>query len=238
MKKNYGLKKEVDITFLMPCKNEAKTLPYCLNEIHTFLKRSGFSGEIIVVNDHSKDASAHIAKAGGARVIASKSSGYGSAIRSGLTKAKGRFIIIGDCDSTYDFTETGILLEKMMQGYDLVIGDRFANPMERGAMPLSHHIGVRVLSGLGRIRFHTDVRDFHCGLRGITKEAADKLSFHTKGMEFATEMIAAASHKGLMIASVPVTLRVAKAKRASKLNAITDGVRHLMFILFDRMTDS
>lgn len=240
-------KADLDLTILMPCLNEENAVASCLKEAKEYLLCCGMSGEILVVDNGSTDRSAYIATENGARVIRENLPGYGQALRAGLASSRGKYIIMGDCDTTYDFSNLDALVRPLKEDrYDVMIGDRFLGGIEKGAMPFSHRIGVKALSALGRWRYKTDVRDFHCGLRSMAHYAADHLPFQTDGMEFATEMIALASANGFRIGQVPVRLRHCKAKRRSKLRALPDGFRHLKYIcsnsyirLYDLMkTDS
>ena len=215
----------------MPCLNEARTIGACIEEAKGFIKSAGLNAEIIVVDNNSTDDSAKIAKEMGVRVIFEKKPGYGNALRAGLAKAKGKVIIMGDCDLTYDFSNLHEMYD-LLQKNDVVIGDRFKGGIERGAMPLSHHVGVRGLSLMGRMRYCTDVKDFHCGLRGIRSDALGKVNYRTTGMEFATEMIAEAVRNDLVIAQTPVALRNSVKGRRPKLNTIRDGFRHLNYIIW------
>ncbi|MCR5687336.1 MAG: glycosyltransferase family 2 protein [Lachnospiraceae bacterium] len=221
------------LTVIMPCRDEESTVGICIDEAARMMAGHGIEGEIIVADNASGDASAEVAQAHGAKIVYEQRCGYGYAIRRALSEASGDIILIGDCDTTYDFSEGFAIYEMLAYGgYDMVIADRFAGTIERGAMPLSHVLGVKVLSYFGRIRFRTDVKDFHCGLRGLTKEALAKIRLRTGGMEFATEMIAEASAGGLRIGQTAVTLRKCSYPRKSKLNAVRDGARHLHYILF------
>ena len=224
------MKEVVELSIVMPCLNEERTLKRCIKDAQGFLRRKGITGEIIVVDNGSTDRSAEIAKKCGARVIKERRRGYGRALRAGFKVAQGEFIIMGDCDRTYDFAHMTRLWKKM-QACDMVVGDRFKAYQEQGAMSLTHGIGVKVLSWLGRRRFKTDVYDFHCGIRGMRRAAIEKLHFRTTGMEFATEMIALAARKGLRIKQIPVDYLKSVKGRRPKLNTIRDGFRHLDYIL-------
>lgn len=221
-----------DLTVLMPCLNEEDAVGTCVREAWDYLLKSGLSGEVLVVDNGSTDRSAEVASAAGARVISEPRPGYGRAIRTGLAASQGSYIVFGDSDTTYGFSSLDALVGPLRYGTcDMVIGNRFCGSMERGATPLSHRIGAEALSLLGRWRYHTNVRDFHCGLRGLTRQTARELPFQTDGMEFATEMIALAATRGLRIAQVPVELRCCTAQRQPKLRAIPDGLRHLSYLL-------
>ena len=221
-----------DLTVIMPCLNEENTVGFCVDEALAFIREYGIKGEVLVVDNGSVDASAQAAAQHGAFVLREPERGYGSAIRAGLAAGRGRVLIIGDCDTTYDFRRMVDIYEPLAHGNcDMVVGNRFACEMECGAMPFSHRIGVRFLSALGRWRFHTDVYDFHCGLRGISREAMEVLSFYTSGMEFATEMIAEAARHRLRISQTSVQLRNCTYKRISKLRTVRDGFRHLRYIM-------
>ncbi|MBE6910424.1 MAG: glycosyltransferase family 2 protein [Ruminococcaceae bacterium] len=221
-----------DLTLVLPCRNEAAAVAACLDEARRFLAENGLRGELLVVDNGSVDGSGDIAAAQGARVVRESRPGYGMALRTGIAAASAGVILMGDCDTTYDFMQLGALYRPLADGrFDVMIGDRFAGGIERDAMPLSHKLGVAALSALARVRFRTDVHDFHCGLRGLTREAAQKLTLRSDGMEFATELIAAAAKAGLRIGQVPVRLRRCTLDRASKLRTIRDGFRHLRFII-------
>lgn len=225
-------KESLTLTILMPCLNEAATVGISIREAMTFLEKNHICGEILVVDNGSADGSAGMAESYGARVIVQPRRGYGNALRMGIANSRGKVIILGDCDTTYDFLHLEALYAMLSSGeWDMVIGNRFAGGMEKGSMSRSHRWGVRFLSWLGRKRLHTDIYDFHCGLRGLTRTAAEKLEFHTEGMEFATEMIAQAVRQGLSLGQAPVTLRKCVHPRTSKLRTIRDGLRHLVYIV-------
>ena len=220
-----------ELTILMPCLNEEKTLAFCIRQAQQFLNEAQLDGEILIVDNGSTDSSADLARSCGARVVTQLRRGYGSALRYGIAHARGRCILFGDCDGTYDFSRLHALYQALADGADAVVGDRFSGGIEKGAMPLSHRLGVRFLSLCGRIKFHTDIRDFHCGLRGLTQNAAEKADFCTNGMEFATEFIAVLEKNGCRIAQAPVPLRRCPIPRTPHLRTIPDGLRHLRYIL-------
>ena len=224
--------KQLDLTILMPCLNEEGNIGFCIDQAKEYIKSRKVSAEILIVDNDSTDKSAEIAVAHGATVITEHRRGYGRALRTGLEHAKGNVIIFADCDSTYDFLHLDPFYKPLAANrVDFVIGDRFAGLMEKGAMSLSHRIGVPLLSICGQIKFHVNVRDFHCGIRGIRKDALQKCSFKTDGMEFATEMIAEVSRKGLRIGQVRVPLKVSQCERKEKLRTFRDGYRHLKYII-------
>ena len=165
-------------------------------------------------------------------MISEPRKGYGRALRTGFEQALGKVVIMGDCDTTYDFLHMEQMYQLLAKGdCDMVMGNRFAGGIKKGAMPLSHRLGVRFLSYCGRKKFKVNVYDFHCGIRGFRKEALEKLELKTDGMEFATELIAEAARKGLIIKEIPVPLRKCEANRSSKLRTIRDGLRHLRYIV-------
>ena len=221
---------DIRVSIVMPCMDEENTVGECVDEARSFLSENQLTGEVIVVDNCSTDNSAMVALDHGAQLIEEGRIGYGHAIRSGIEEASGEVIILVDCDLTYDLSDIGAILSMIGKGYDVVIGDRFSGTIEKGAMPIVNRIGGRVLSKIGRMRYHTDVNDFHCGIRGIRREALCRLELRTGGMEFATEMIAEATRCGLKIGQTPVTLRKCTAERRSKLRIIRDGFRHLLYI--------
>lgn len=222
----------IELTILMPCLNEEKTIGLCIEEARRFLDEKAIVGEILVADNGSTDASASIAKGLGAIVVNVSDKGYGNALIGGIRAAKGRYVIMGDCDMSYDFYHLDGFIKKLREGYDLVVGDRFAGGIEKGAMPFSHrYIGVPVLSWLGRIKYKTDVRDFHCGLRGFNRIQALKLDLECGGMEFATEIIGKFARKKRRIAQIPTVLRKDQRDHAPHLNTIRDGLRHLRYII-------
>lgn len=232
MRKNQS---EFELSILMPCLNEETTVGKCIDTARNYLVRNGLNGEVLIADNGSTDKSVSVAREHGARVIHVKRRGYGCALRAGLKAARGRVIIMADADTTYDLSETDKLYKPLSTGeYDMMIGDRFRGGIEKGAMPVSHVIGVKFLSLVGRVRYRSKVKDYHCGLRGISREALGKLKFHTTGMEFATEMIAEAERKKLRIGQVPVSLKKCRDSRQSKLRTIRDGIRHLVYIIRGR----
>lgn len=219
-----------ELTILMPCLNEENTIVTCIKRADKYLKEKEINGEILIIDNGSTDHSIELAEKNGATVIVEKNKGYGNALICGIKNAKGQVIILGDCDTTYDFYEIEEMHQMLKTDYDVVIGNRLNKNMEKGAMSLSHQIGVRFLSLCGQIRYKTNIHDFHCGLRGITKEASEKMNYKTEGMEFATEFIAEAIRNNLKITEVPITLYKSKVKRKSHLKTIPDGMRHFLYI--------
>ena len=222
----------LDLSILMPCLNEEENIAFCIEETQAYLSSRKISGEILVVDNDSIDKSAEIAVQHGATVIKEHRRGYGRALRTGLDAAQGDVIICGDCDSTYDFTNLDPLYQPLAENkVDFMTGDRFGGQMEDGAMNWSHKLGVPFLSWCGRVKFGVKIHDWHCGIRGIRKDALQKMNLTTDGMEFATEMIAEASRKGLRIGEVSVPLKKAQNERQEKLRTIRDGFRHLWYII-------
>ncbi len=222
----------LELTILMPCLNEALTIGKCIEKAKAFLVDFNILGEILIADNGSTDGSQEISKKHGARVIAVKQKGYGSALRGGISAAKGKFIIMGDADESYDFYNLMPLLDKLREGYDLVMGNRFTGGIEPGAMPPLHkYLGNPVLSGMGRLFFKTAVKDFHCGLRGFSKKAVLKMDLQTSGMEFASEMVVKSSLLKMKICEVPTTLSPDGRDRPPHLRSWRDGWRHLRFLL-------
>ena len=223
---------ELELTILMPCLNEERTVVHCIREARQFLIESGVCGEILIADNGSSDNSPSLAREAGARVVNVAERGYGNALIGGIKAARGKYIIMGDCDMSYDFLRLGGFVEKLREGYPLVMGCRMDN-IAPGAMPFSHrYIGVPLLSLLGRIRFHTRVRDFHCGLRGFNREKALNLGLSCGGMEFATEIIGKFALSGAKIAEIPVSLRPDGRGGKSHLRTLRDGMRHIRYIFF------
>jgi hypothetical protein len=221
-----------ELTILMPCLDEAATVGKCVHKARAFLQRSGIDGEVLVADNGSNDDSRARAEQAGARVIEVAERGYGAALAAGIAAARGRFVIMGDADDSYDFGRLEAFVEKLRQGYPLVMGNRFLGGIRPGAMPALHrYLGNPVLSFLGRLFFRTRVGDFHCGLRGFDRAAVGALDLRTKGMEFASELVVKAALAGWRIAEVPTTLDPDGRSRAPHLRSWRDGWRHLRFLL-------
>lgn len=221
-----------ELTILMPCLNEAETIGICVGKAKGYLESRGIAGEIVVADNGSCDGSQAIAFSLGARVITVQQRGYGAALIEGIAAARGEFVIMGDADDSYDFSALDPFVEKLRQGCDLVMGNRFVGGIAPGAMPFLHkYLGNPVLSGLGRLFFHAPVGDFHCGLRGFRRDAINDLGLCTTGMEFASEMVVKATLRGLRIAEAPTTLSLDGRSRAPHLRSWRDGWRHLRFLL-------
>ena len=221
-----------ELTILMPCLNEAATVAQCIAKARGFLERTGIDGEVLVADNGSADGSRALAERAGARVVEVARPGYGAALAGGIAAARGRYVVMGDADDSYDFGSLDAFVTKLREGYPLVMGNRFRGGIRKGAMPLLHrHLGNPVLSFLGRLLFHAKVGDFHCGLRGFDREAIGSLHLRTTGMEFASELIVKASLAGWRIAEVPVILHPDGRGRAPHLRSWRDGWRHLRFLL-------
>ncbi len=225
-----------ELTILMPCLNEEKTIGFCIEEASRFIRESGIAAEILIADNGSTDCSAKIAESMGARVVEMKEKGYGNALIGGINAARGKYIIMGDCDMSYDFYHLDEFVKKLRDGYELVMGNRFKGGIENGAMPFSHkYFGVPALSLAGRIRYNTTIGDFHCGIRGFDRKKALALGLKCEGMEFATEIIARFVKSGAEIAEIPVPLRKDGRNAKSHLRSIPDGLRHLRFIIFEKV---
>ena len=222
----------IELSILMPCLNEADTLATCIKKAQKALEDLNVNGEVVVADNGSTDGSPEIAASLGARVIHVAEKGYGNALLAGIKAARGKYIIMGDADDSYDFTNLGPFLEKLRAGYDLVMGNRFKGGIAPDAMPALHrYLGNPVLTGIGRLFFRTPCGDFHCGLRGFSKAAIQRLDLRTTGMEFASETVVKASLHGLRTTEVPTTLSVDGRTRRPHLRTWRDGWRHLRFLL-------
>ena len=223
---------DIELTILMPCLNEAETLATCIVKARSFLDRTGIAGEIVIADNGSTDGSRDIATANGARVVPVDERGYGVALAGGIAAARGRFVIMGDADDSYDFSKLDAFVAALRDGADLVMGNRFLGGIAPGAMPWHHrYIGNPVLSAVGRLFFHTPIRDFHCGLRGFSRAAILGLKLRTSGMEFASEMVVKATLAQLDVREVPTTLDKDGRSRPPHLRSFRDGWRHLRFLL-------
>jgi hypothetical protein len=221
-----------ELTILMPCLDEAATVAACVAKARAFLQRTAIDGEVLVADNGSVDGSAALAAAAGARVINVAERGYGAALRAGLQSARGRYVIMGDADESYDFASLDGFVAKLRAGYPLVMGNRFAGGILRGAMPLLHrYLGNPLLSFIGRLFFRTRVGDFHCGLRGFQRDAVLALDLRAPGMEFASELVVKAALAGWRIAEVPTTLAPDGRGRPAHLRSWRDGWRHLRLLL-------
>lgn len=222
----------VELSIVLPCLNEERTVGKCVAAATGFLKQHKIRGEVIVADNGSIDRSGEIAAASGARVVQVPSKGYGSAVRGGIRAALGQYIIMADADQSYDLARLMPFVEKLREGYDLVMGNRFRGGIAPGAMPWHHrYIGNPILSFLGRLFFRTPVGDFHCGLRGFAKDAVGKMNLQTTGMEFASEVVIKASILGMKVCEVPTRLYPDQRQRRPHLRSFRDGWRHLRFLL-------
>lgn len=229
-----GLERDepMELTILMPCLNEAETVATCVAKALDYLRRSGIVGEVLIADNGSTDGSRALAEGSGARVVAIAAKGYGSALMGGILAAKGRYVIMGDADDSYDFARLERFVERLRLGDKLVMGDRFAGGIAAGAMPPLHrYLGNPVLSFIGRLLFPSQIRDFHCGLRGFERAAILRLDLSSPGMEFASEMAVKATLAGLPMSNVPTVLSPDGRSRPPHLRSWRDGWRHLRFLL-------
>ena len=224
-----------EVSIVMPCLNEAETLARCIEKAQRGLHSAGVRGEIIVADNGSTDGSRELAQKLGARVVPVKARGYGSALRGGIAAAAGKWIIMGDADDSYDFSSITGFVQKLREGFDLVMGCRMprgGGTIMPGAMPWKNRwLGNPVLSFIGRLFFDCPAQDFHCGLRGFSKAAYEKMELQTTGMEFASEMVIKSTFKSLRITEVPITLHKDGRSRPPHLKPWRDGWRHLRFML-------
>jgi glycosyltransferase involved in cell wall biosynthesis len=224
---------QLEVSVVMPCLNEAETLETCIKKAQGALQGNNVKGEVVVADNGSTDGSQEIAQRAGARLVRIEAKGYGRALRGGIDDARGRYVIMGDADDSYDFTNLMPFIEHLREGYSLVIGNRFRGGIKPGAMPFSHrYFGVPVLSFLGRALYGwPPCRDLHCGLRGVNRNDMLRLNLRTSGMEFASEMIIKAATCKMRIIEIPTMLSPAGRKRRSHLRAWRDGWRHVCLLL-------
>jgi glycosyltransferase involved in cell wall biosynthesis len=222
----------LELTVLMPCLNEAETIGVCVEKARACLERLNLRGEVLIADNGSTDGSQAIARARGARVVQVSEPGYGAALYGGVLAARGQYVIMGDADDSYNFAALDAFVEALRGGADLVMGNRFKGGIEPKAMPWKNrHIGNPVLSSIGRLFFQCPVGDFHCGLRGFSREAFDRMGLQTTGMEFASEMVIKATLLDMRVVEVPTTLSKDGRSRPPHLRPWRDGWRHLRFML-------
>lgn len=224
------MQENIEVSVVLPCLNEEKAVGTCVDKIKAVFSREDIRGEIIVVDNGSIDRSAEVARQHGARVISEPERGYGAAYLCGLKEAQGEFIIIGDSDNSYDFSEIPKFLKLLREGFDLIMGSRLKGAMERGAMSWSHrYIGNPILSWMCRLFFRTRLSDIHCGMRAFSRSAYAQMCLSTTGMEFATEMVVSALQNNLKIKEIPISYYLRQGR--SKLNPLVDAWRHIRFML-------
>ena len=222
----------IEVTVLMPCLNEVRTLGACIRNAQSFFERAGIRGEIVVADNGSSDGSQALSRELGARVVDVPVRGYGAALIAGINAAQGRFVIMGDSDDSYNFADLDAFVTQLRAGDELVMGNRFQGGIAAGAMPWHHrYIGNPVLSFIGRLFFKSPIGDFHCGLRGFQRDAIARLELTSQGMEFASEMVVKATLAGMRVSEVPTTLSPDGRGRPPHLRSFRDGWRHLRFLL-------
>jgi hypothetical protein len=227
-------KETIDVSVVIPCLNEAEGVGVCVEKSIRAFEKMGVKGEVVVADNGSTDGSPEIAEAAGARVVHESRPGYGSAYLAGFAAARGRYIVMGDADDTYDFSAIDVFVEKLDEGYEMVIGNRM-DSIQPGAMPWLHqYVGNPVLTRVLNIFFRSGVRDAHCGMRAFRRDALDRLNLRTTGMEFASEMVLRSSRAGLKVADIDIDYHPRIGE--SKLNTFSDGWRHLRFLLIHSPT--
>jgi glycosyltransferase involved in cell wall biosynthesis len=222
----------IEVSVVIPCLNESNSLGFCIEKARKSFETSGIRGEVIVADNGSTDGSLEVAEQCGARVILVSARGYGNALRAGIAAARGRFIIMGDADDSYDFSAVPQFVAKWREGYDVVMGNRFRGGIEPGAMPWSHkYIGNPGLTAVMNLFFKTGIGDCLCGLRGFTREIHDRIDVRTSGMEWGPEFVIKAAKAGARMTEIPIVLWPDKRGRRPHLKTISDGWRNLRFML-------
>jgi hypothetical protein len=224
--------RRIEVSVVMPCLNEAETIAACIAKANAAFATGKLVGEVVIADNGSTDGSQAIAESLGARVVEVPVRGYGAALLGGIDAARGRYIVMADADDSYDFGDVPRFVERLREGYDLVMGNRFRGGIKPGAMPPLHrYVGNPVLTGIGRLFFRSPCGDFHCGMRGFSKDAVGRMDLRTTGMEFASEMVVKASILGLRISEIPTTLSPDGRSRPPHLRSWRDGWRHLRFLM-------
>src|SRR6202158_1537492 len=227
-----GMAQAVEVSVVIPCLNEANSLAYCVDKAMKAFQAAGLCGEVVVADNGSTDGSIHIAEEHGARVVNVPERGYGAALRAGIASASGPFIVMGDADDSYDFTDVPRFVEKLREGFDVVMGNRFRGGIKPGAMPPLHkYFGNPGLTALLNTLFHVGIGDSYCGMRGFSRALYDRLDVRSSGMEFALEMIIKSAQIGARITEIPIILWPDKRGRAPHLRSFRDGWRSLRFML-------
>src|SRR5258705_6155961 len=222
----------VEVSVVIPCLNEANSLASCVDKAMKAVQAAGLGGEVVVADNGSADGSIQIAEEHGARVIRVAEQGYGAALRAGIANSHGPYIIMGDADDSYDFTEVPRFVEKLREGNEIVLGNRFSGGIKPGAMPPLHkYFGNPGLTAILNTLFHARIGDGYCGMRGFTRSLYDRLDLRSTGMEFALEMIIKSAQIGARIAEIPIVLWPDKRGRAPHLRSFRDGWRSLRFML-------
>lgn len=226
------LPNSIEVSIVLPCLNEERTVAKCVAQALSFFAAHQVRGEVVVADNGSTDHSAEVAFSSGAIVVHAREKGYGNALRCGFRAARGRLIIMADADESYDLANLMPFVDRLRAGYDLVMGNRFKGGIRPGAMPWHHkYIGNPILSFIGQLFFRTPARDFHCGIRGLTKAAVERMNLQTTGMELASEIVIKASILGMKVCEVPTTLSPDGRDRPPHLRSFRDGWRHLRFLL-------
>lgn len=226
------MEKAIELSIVLPCLNEAETIGICIAKSMKSLQQHAIMGEILIADNGSTDNSREIASSMGARIIEVPVKGYGSALNAGFQNANGKFILMADADDSYSLDDIGKFIGELRNGADLVMGNRFAGVIHKGAMPWLHrYIGNPLLSFIGRLFFKSKIKDFHCGIRGLNRERILKLNLSSKGMEFASEIIVKATMSGYHISEVATDLKQDGRTRPPHLKTWRDGWRHLRFLL-------
>jgi glycosyltransferase involved in cell wall biosynthesis len=221
-----------EVSVVIPCLNEANSLQICIRKALDAFAKNGIHGEVVVADNGSTDGSIELAEAAGARVVRVRKGGYGSALQGGIARSKGKFIVMGDADDSYDFSVIPEFVKKWREGYDVVMGNRFQGEIKPGAMPWHHkYFGNPGLTALLNIFYHTGIGDSHCGMRGFSRATFDQLDLRSTGMEFASEFVIKASQIGARITEIPIVLSPDKRGRPPHLRSFHDGWRHLRFML-------
>ncbi len=222
---------KIELSIVLPCLNEEKTIGKCIEKTLEVIKQHNINAEIIVADNNSTDKSREIAENLGAKVISVPEKGYGNALRKGIEDAQGEYIIFFDSDLSYSPEDLLKILEKLREGYQLVIGSRIKGHIAKDAMPFLHrYIGTPIMTFLAKILFKANISDINSGMRGLTREAFKKLDLHSEGMEFASEMIAKAMWAGITITEVPINFYPDQRGRKPHLRTVRDGWRHLQLM--------
>jgi glycosyltransferase involved in cell wall biosynthesis len=223
---------QIEVSVVIPCLNEANSIGYCVEKAVSAFQAAGLSGEVVVADNGSTDGSIELAEKLGARVVHAQQKGYGAALQAGIRASHGAFIVMGDADDSYDFTEVPRFVGAWRKGFDVVMGNRFWGEIKPGAMPWHHkYIGNPVLSATLNVLFHANIGDSHCGMRGFTRAIFDKMDLRSTGMEFASEFVIKAAQLGANMTEIPITLWKDKRGRPPHLRSFRDGWRHLRFML-------